>query len=321
MAKKLLIIGNGFDIDLGLRTRYSDFASSELWGKLMGNTYSMDVDLLAALKKAKETNEWFDIENTIDDYARSVTQYGIYTDKVRKDKEDFFRLSSALATYLKEEQQKRSMKKESYALQVLRMVAGVSGFDYYTFNYTSLKKIADSCGIKIKTERITHVHGSLENDSIILGVLADPSNQIHEKYSFLYKDNSRFYTSNNMYEDFEKADDIIFFGHSINGMDFPYFKDFFIKQSGMIGEYKRKHITIFTYDDASNLQIRNSIRNAQVDLTQLFRRNDIKIIQTKQLYDNDKNEKLKFEEFAKRIHALQTTQTIVTMPITRSNMW
>lgn len=29
MPKRLLIIGNGFDIDLGLRTRYSDFANSE----------------------------------------------------------------------------------------------------------------------------------------------------------------------------------------------------------------------------------------------------------------------------------------------------
>lgn len=31
MAKKILIIGNGFDIDLGLRTRYSDFAKSNIY--------------------------------------------------------------------------------------------------------------------------------------------------------------------------------------------------------------------------------------------------------------------------------------------------
>lgn len=28
LAKKVLIIGNGFDLDLGLNTRYSDFAKS-----------------------------------------------------------------------------------------------------------------------------------------------------------------------------------------------------------------------------------------------------------------------------------------------------
>ena len=42
MAKKLLIIGNGFDIDLGLRTRYSDFAKSKIWKKLMANTCGFD---------------------------------------------------------------------------------------------------------------------------------------------------------------------------------------------------------------------------------------------------------------------------------------
>ena len=137
----------------------------------------------------------------------------------------------------------------------------------------------------------------------------------------MYKDNSRFYMSNNMYEDFEKADDIIFFGHSINGMDFPYFRDFFIKQSGMDGEYKSKHITVFTYDDTSNQQIRNSIRNAQVDLTQLFRRNDIKFIQTKQLYEQDKNEMLKFDLFIQRLDNLKRGSLIVSYPNPNKNMW
>lgn len=213
------------------------------------------------------------------------------------------------------------MENNHYAAQVLRLISDVGGFEYYTFNYTSLGDIAISCGIKIDTSRITHVHGSLENDSIILGVLTDPANQIHEQFSFMYKDNSRFYMSNNMYEDFDKADDIIFFGHSINGMDFPYFKDFFIKQSGMDGEYKRKHITIFTYDDGSNQQIRNSIRNAQVDLTQLFRRNDIKIILTKQLYANDKNEIQKFDSFCNRLKSIKLGHTVVTAPGFNLNQW
>ena len=215
------------------------------------------------------------------------------------------------------------MENNHYAAQVLRLISDVGGFEYYTFNYTSLGDIAMSCGIKIDTSRITHVHGSLENDSIILGVLTDPANQLHEQYSFMYKDNSRFYMSNNMYEDFDKADDIIFFGHSINGMDFPYFKDFFIKQSGMGGEYKSKHITIFTYDDDSNQQIRNSIRNAQVDLTQLFRRNNISIIQTKQMYYDDRNELQKFEVFTERLNDIKASRMIVTMPNPNRhrNMW
>ena len=321
MAKRLLIIGNGFDIDLGLKTRYSDFANSRIWEKLMENTSCLDNDLLAALMDAKEKEAWFDIEKTMNDYVRAIKPAYLTTSLVDTDKSSFVKVAEALSKYLKDEQKARILETNHYASQVLRLVSEVGGFEYYTFNYTSLSGIANSCGITIDTSRITHVHGSLENDSIILGVLATPTNQIHEQYSFMYKDNSRFYKSNNMYEDFDKADDIIFFGHSINGMDFPYFKEFFIRQSGMDGEYKRKHITIFTYDDDSNQQIRNSIRNAQVDLTQLFRRNDIEIIQTKQLYDKDRNELSKFENFTKRLDNIVKGKTIMTMPNINRNMW
>lgn len=323
MAKKILIIGNGFDIDLGLRTRYSDFAKSNIWEKLMRNTHGFDQNLLAALREAKEKEAWFDIEKTMNEYVRAIRPESLTTDLVDKDKKNFIEVTKALAKYLKEEQKSRTLESNHYAAQVLQLIADVGSFEYYTFNYTSLGSIANSCGIKIDTSRITHVHGSLDNDSIILGVLTDPANQIHEQYSFMYKDNSRFYMSNNMYEDFDKADDIIFFGHSINGMDFPYFKDFFIKQSGMSGEYKSKHITIFTYDDDSNQQIRNSIRNAQVDLTQLFRRNNISIIQTKLMYDDDRNELQKFEVFTKRLNDIKASKMIVTMPNPNRhrNMW
>ena len=323
MAKKILIIGNGFDIDLGLRTRYSDFAKSNIWEKLMRNTYGFDQDLLAALREAKEKEAWFDIEKTMNEYVRAIRPESLTTDLVDKDKKNFIEVTKALDKYLKDEQKSRTLESNHYAAQVLRLIADVGGFEYYTFNYTRLGDIATSCGIKIDTSRITHVHGSLENDSIILGVLTDPANQLHEQYSFMYKDNSRFYMSNNMYEDFDKADDIIFFGHSINGMDFPYFKDFFIKQSGMGGEYKSKHITIFTYDDDSNQQIRNSIRNAQVDLTQLFRRNNISIIQTKQMYYDDRNELQKFEVFTERLNDIKASRMIVTMPNPNRhrNMW
>lgn len=321
MAKKILIIGNGFDIDLGLKTRYSDFSDSKDWKVLMKKTLPYDSDLLGELLQAKTTEAWFDIEKTMNDYVRSIKLDHLVNDIINKDKTDFEKVSEALSKYLNEEQNNRTLDKNSFAAQVLCKIVDVGGFEYYTFNYTSLVKIANSCGVKMDSSKITHVHGSLENDSIILGILTDPNNQIYEQYSFMYKDNSRFYMSNNMYEDFEKADDIIFFGHSINGMDSLYFKDSFIKQSGKIGEYKRKHITIFTYDDASNQQIRNSIRNAQVDLSQLFRRNDIKFIQTKLLYENDKNEEQKFESFVSRLKAIQDGIIVMPFPKQRSNTW
>lgn len=321
MAKILLILGNGFDIDFGLKTRYSDFANHPIWDNLMNESHAFDQDLLGTLKSAKETEAWFDIEKTMNDYVRALPPAILITDRVNKDKKDFINISEALSTYLKKEQTERKLNINCYAAKVLELISNVGGFNCYTFNYTNLVKIANSCRIRIDSSQITHVHGSLENDSVILGVLTDPADPIHEPYSFMYEDNSRFYMSNNMYEDFNKADDIIFFGHSINGMDFPYFKDFFIKQSGMNGEHKSKHITIFTYDDTSNQQIRNSIRNARVDLMQLFQRNDIKFIQTKQLYDNDKNEIQKFETFVNRIEDINKGSLVVSYPNNHRNLW
>ena len=49
------------------------------------------------------------------------------------------------------------------------------------------------------------------------------------------------------------------------------------------------------------MQIRDSIRGAQVDVTQLFHRNDINFIQTKQLYAKDEIEEEKFQAFIKKI--------------------
>lgn len=105
MAKKLLIIGNGFDIDLGLRTRYSDFAKSKIWKKLMANTCGFDKDLLGALNAAKEKEAWFDIEKTMNDYVRAIRTEYLTTNLVDKDKICLAEITKALSKYLKDEQQ------------------------------------------------------------------------------------------------------------------------------------------------------------------------------------------------------------------------
>lgn len=107
MAKRLLIIGNGFDIDLGLKTRYSDFSKSKIWEKLVGTTFNYDSDLLGALREAKETEAWFDIEKTMNDYVRALKLDYLVSDLIDKDKSNFIKVSESLSQYLK-----RNKKKE-----------------------------------------------------------------------------------------------------------------------------------------------------------------------------------------------------------------
>lgn len=147
MAKRLLIIGNGFDIDLGLKTRYSDFSKSNNWKTLMKDTYSFETDLLGVLLKAKEKDAWFDIEKTMNEYVRSIKPHDIVDNNINKDKANFEKVSDALSNYLKEEQENRILNEDSYAAQVLRMIVEVGGFEIYTFNYTNLENIANSCDV------------------------------------------------------------------------------------------------------------------------------------------------------------------------------
>lgn len=320
MSKVVFVIGNGFDIDLGLKTKYSDFAGSKFWKNLIADTFVYSQDLLAALEEAKRTETWFDIEKTMEHYARSLRVDTLTKEMTDRDKANFKSLSSALTEYLKDVQNNSRLNDNCYAKKVLSEVLSVGNYGCYTFNYTNLHKLANDLGLKVDMSKITHVHGSLERNSIILGVLTETDNHIPEEYSFLYKDNSRFYSSNNIYEDFEKSQDIVLFGHSINGMDFPYFKDFFIKQSVPSDAFKRKHITIFTYDDDSSLQIKNSIRNAGVNISQLYSRNTLNIIQTKQLYENDENELAKYNAFQNRMKSLRSSGTTATIKLRNNNL-
>ena len=68
---------------------------------------------------------------------------------INKDKANFEKVSDALSNYLKEEQENRILNEDSYAAQVLRMIVEVGGFEIYTFNYTNLENIANSCDVKI----------------------------------------------------------------------------------------------------------------------------------------------------------------------------
>lgn len=93
----------------------------------------------------------------------------------------------------------------------------------------------------------------------------------------------------------DEANEIVFFGHSINGMDFPYFKDFFMKQSQPSGDSKR--ITIFTYDVASEEGIRHNFREQGINSRDLMSRNDMVFIETKLVEEGDEHEEEKFDLF------------------------
>ena len=55
IPKRLLIIGNGFDLDLGRNTRFSDFAKSDFWPK------NLKSQLYRYLSQKSQIEKWFDL--------------------------------------------------------------------------------------------------------------------------------------------------------------------------------------------------------------------------------------------------------------------
>lgn len=66
IPNRLLIIGNGFDLNLGRNTRYSDFAKSDLWPK------NLDSQLYAYLNKKSQIERWFDLEGELATYVTKL---------------------------------------------------------------------------------------------------------------------------------------------------------------------------------------------------------------------------------------------------------
>lgn len=124
----------------------------------------------------------------------------------------------------------------------------------------------------------------------------------------MYKTSSRYYRSNSLYEDLNNADEIVFFGHSINGMDFDYFHHFFKVQSDEeTNGYRRKWIRIFTYDNDSAIDIKYSLRANNIQINKLYALNDFDFYLCKNLEDKDKFEMEKYKKFVADITRMRST--------------
>ena len=314
--KRLLILGNGFDVDLGMKSRYSDFAKSKVWQEKIENNALLQSrkGLLKALVNAKEKEAWFDIEKTMMDYIIKQEElhetYGYPS--ASTDREEYQVICSALKEYLSDESETFHINNNSVAERAFKDLMEVGLFHkIYTFNYTDINDVSDRLEVHSQPE-VCHVHGSLEpDDDIILGVEGEQI--IPEPYKFMYKTSSRYYRSTNLYDDLNSANEIVFFGHSINGMDFDYFRHFFKVQSDdEANGYRRKYVRIFTYDNDSANDIKYSLRENDILPNKLYSLNNFDVVLCKDIENKDRFETGKYDEFKRDISRMSTSalQTI-----------
>lgn len=295
MEGGLLIIGNGFDLDMGLHTRYSEFWDSDRW-KEIKNTCPEQY-LVKSLERYRITNHWFDLESGLQDGAAKLLKRLSDSFDNNQYYESFQILKGELKNYIKNQQETFEPNTNSVAEQMLHAIdSNKSLKSIYTFNYTDIIDISKRFHIS-ELPPVNYIHGSLyPNDEIILGIEVEDFSSIPSQLTFLIKSNSPYYHSSNLLDDLETSEDVIFFGHSINGMDFPYFKDFFASLISLPQKsHKKKNVTIITYDMESEMQIKDNLRRNGIDVRSLYNKVALDFILTKEVYKENEMELRKLE--------------------------
>lgn len=298
--KNVFIIGNGFDLDLQLRTKFSDFASSSDWP-------SDKSHLCAFLEKQRDKEKWFDLEACLLEYISSVSTHcpsANYTFEIKQDKEYFAKLCQSLMTYIDNEQiHLLDIPNESIAKKVLKAIVENGYYQsIYSFNYTDLKYLANRMGITFNLE-YKHLHGSIKERNIILGV---NDRDIRKEYLKFRKANSSTYCSNDLSRSLMRAHEIVFFGLSFGNIDFCYFKEFFnsLSNDANRSERSKKWLTIFTKDKKSRLEIINNFESEGIMMSKLASFSNINFI-----YTHEDNDKKKLDDFIAR-QSIQSKENV-----------
>lgn len=259
MAKTLLVLGNGFDLDLGLKTSYADFIDSDF---LIGcESNSLIKEIKDEMKKGKEEKRWIDIELFLRDYA--FKHQGENEEQIRKEfnelceRLNFYMHSGKFPNYNRGVSGVYHYDKDSTAAKVLLyLLSKDNATNIYTFNYTdmtdvieSLKRDSNSRFETPSDTQIVYVHGketgNIENGDIRIVLGFDDTPEI-KGFSFMKKSFNKHYKKG-ITNALKEAEDIIFFGLGYGICDSPYFKNFF----SYMQSNNTKRIFVFDKKDES----------------------------------------------------------------------
>ena len=282
--KLVLVLGNGFDKDLGLPSGYKDFENSTLFQNKLENVDYLkecslsfkrsinqhkrsfieqfpEFSIFDILAAKADLENWYDIERQLALIAHNRafldhignTFNSSLLDYLPIKKESFFQLHQCLKEYLD-----GIATNDIFNSIAFQLISVLNNFPSYvivsSFNYTDLGKILNK---KINLT-IDHIHGNLKDGSHIIGIQDDID--IDPTYNYMIKSFSPYFRSHSLIYDLEDADEIIFFGHSLGETDYHYFKDFFSRQTDRSTATKNLKLSIFTFDQDSRMNLLQQIR-------------------------------------------------------------
>ena len=303
MEKVALIIGNGFDLDLGLKTAYSHFATTGVpeWEKwLSAELYKpksiyqetiMDNSLGLYLKLAREKENWFDVEELIYNYVNENRSPSDSLIGLVSNQYDNFKIS--FQEYLTRVAREDNVSKQSLAWNLFRKSVKTKYYSVISFNYTDCYALCQ-CGHP-HNKSFYPVHGT-QNGKIVLGCRDYLGKKVNNKFQFMYKPEHVILQKDIIVQRMKEATEVIIFGHSLNKMDFCYFADYFDSKDDVANE---KHLTIICKDVESENVIR---RNIESSIGHSATLDNADVIHTALFYANNLQELRVHNELIKRIN-------------------
>lgn len=251
MNNTVIILGNGFDMDLGLGLTFSKWRKSH---------YCLGYELS---KSSPKGNLWNDFEKSLRDVIFAYYNGSLEPDITDKDInlfwQGFWKYFSVFFSEKTKDYPDKKCVKENCAFEVLKHLTESSRV--FTFNYTYPYEYVN---LPPKCE-FTFVHGRYYKDyfvgrmammvqsrNMILGIdyKRIPQQILSNKYfaPIIKKQNPSFEESG-IETALEESENVIFFGHSFGITDSDYFDDFFSKIS--MAKSKCRRIYILTLDQDS----------------------------------------------------------------------
>lgn len=330
--RRVLILGNGFDLEVGRRTIYKDFYDSKYCPK--DYPAPLIKYLNEKLGKDLEKVRWLDLENALQEFAKEpakedyytkeeekvVKYYRTYSDfpqgepqfwfdmvqnmvkegKLQRSEsggdisfpyhDEYFKytreqreenalkkIEEGLAKYLNEVGEKAHVQ-DTRVIDLLRDFLEDDNSSVYSFNYTKIGSLITDDEEKVKEydAKVQYMHGSLQDGHVIIGA----KDGDYGDYDFVQKAFDSQFNPPRLLKNLLEADEVIIYGHSLGDCDSQYFEPYFKYLVTHFDNNNRK-ITIYTYDDASEIQLKKNLNKLTGNNLRSLYNNEFQIIKTR----------------------------------------
>ena len=288
VSMRVLVIGNGFDIDLGINTSYSNFYNYSIFSKRR-NVVPNSLEAYLRGRNKKDIR-WADLEESMATYVKNkkgrvldtITNHDkFFLQELKREFSDFIIDN----WYNKSNNSEKEPINDSLAKRIIDKNNKGCFDSIYSFNcmlYSDLQLFSDS---QIdSTFGINNIHGAY--DVFIFGIRKEDC--IREDYSFLVKENQDYYPHDvvkSLKKDLMLANDVVIFGHSLNRIDMGYF-EYLFKQFAQTNQ----SITFITKNKSSRDDIISNISQYVIPYEKLDKSGRISFLYTDDYYNQEKSE-------------------------------